>query len=102
MTCRIHSTAASGAGAAAFGFVPVQPERLALAGIAAVVRHEALAGDEIEPSVAVQIHERRGVALRPGVVDRCAASTAVVALLEPEHAVVVAGRGDRRRCVRRR
>ena len=58
------------------------------------MRHEALAGDEIEPAVAVQIDQRRGVALRPGGVDRAARPRAVGALLEPEHAVVVAGGRD--------
>ncbi len=67
-TWRTHSTVP--AGALWQALVPVDAQRLLFAGIAAVVGHEALAGDEVQPPVPVEVHERRGVALRPGAVDR--------------------------------
>ena len=68
---------------------PVDAERLAFAGIVAVVRHESLARDEVQLPVAIQIDQRRGVPLRPRIVDLPARPFASLALLEPEHAVVV-------------
>src|SRR5687768_14701843 len=74
--------------------IPVHAERLAFSRIAAVVGHEPLAGDQIEPAVAVQIRERGGVPLGPGRVDGAANPFAPLAVLEPEHAVIVAGGRD--------
>ena len=69
--------------------VPIQPDRLALAGVAAVVRHVSLAGDQIELAVAVHVGEHRRVRLRPRVVDDALGPAAVGVLLEPADAVVV-------------
>ena len=74
--------------------VPVHAERLAFPWIAAVVRHEPLARDEIQPAVRIHVHECRRVALRPGIVDHAARPTAIRTLFEPEHAVVVRRRGE--------
>ena len=49
---------------------------------------------QIEPAVAVDVDQRRGVSLRPGVVDDPLGPLAVRPLLEPEHAEVVSGGGD--------
>src|SRR5688572_28495222 len=43
--------------------IPVEAERLLFAGILAVVRHEALAGDEVGAAVRIEIDQRRGVRL---------------------------------------
>src|SRR5687767_9228542 len=69
--------------------VPVDPERLVLARIGAVVRHEPLAGDQIESSVPVEIDQRRGMSLRPRTVDDPLGPLLVRSLLEPEHPEVV-------------
>src|SRR4029450_3197831 len=42
---------------------PIDAERFAFAWIVAVVRHEALAGDEVQLLVAIEIDQRRGMAL---------------------------------------
>src|SRR5262245_33717957 len=75
-------------------FVPVETERLLFAGIGAVVRHEALAGHQIEASIAVEIDQRGRVSLRPCVIDRATRPRTVLDMLEPENTVVVTGCRD--------
>src|SRR6476619_4277340 len=75
-------------------FIPIDAQRLLFAGIAAVVGHEALAGDDVLTAVAVQIDKRGGVRLGPRGVDRPSSPLAVPALFEPEQAVVVPGTGN--------
>ena len=70
-------------------FVPVDTERFALAGVASVVGHEALASDEIHLAVAIQIDHRDGVRLGPGVIDDVLLPGVIGHLLHPEQAVVV-------------
>src|SRR5688572_5337376 len=70
-------------------FIPVDSERLTFAGIRSVVRHEALARDQIQAAIAVDIDERRRVSLRPCIVDDPLRPLAVGTLLEPEDAEVM-------------
>src|ERR1017187_2698294 len=49
--------------------VPINAQRVALAGIVAVVRHETLAGKQSLASVTVEVHQRQCMRLRPRFVD---------------------------------
>src|ERR1022692_2959145 len=74
--------------------IPIDAERFALAGVVAVVGHVALAGDQVLLAIAVEIHQHRGVRLRPCVVDDMVQPFSVGRLLEPHQAVIVSATGE--------
>src|SRR3954447_25792070 len=73
--------------------IPVNAEGVASAGIG-VVRHIALAGEEVGTAIAIEIDHGHGVGLRPGFIDRVFCPLMIGALLQPKEAVVMRGSRD--------
>ncbi len=85
MTCLTHSILSLTVDL----LIPIDSQRFALSRIVAVMRHEALAGEDVEFAIAIQIDERGCVGLRPGIVDQSLGPLIIRALFEPHDSVIM-------------